>query len=66
MARTLRVSDLSPVDVVRITHKAELIAREYERYHEQLSEDAKLTLKILCVMAVTQDMLAGDGSDGHE
>jgi hypothetical protein len=64
--RTLRVSDMSPVDVVRITQKAALVAMEYERHcGDTLDAEDKQTLRILSVMAVAGDVLARDG-DGHE
>jgi hypothetical protein len=38
MARNLRVSDLSPVDVFKITQKAALVAAEYERHCGQTTQ----------------------------
>ena len=56
--RGLRVSDLSPVNVVRITQKATLVAEEYERRcGDDLNEDDRQTLKILSVMAVAGNIL---------
>jgi hypothetical protein len=62
---SLRVEDLSPSDVVRITERAALVAAEYERTRSRglLADDDRMTLRILSVLAVSDDLMRGRDND---
>ncbi len=61
---SLRVEDLSPSDVVRITERAALVVAEYEQKRARsLDDDDRLTLRILSVLAVSDDLMTGRDND---
>lgn len=54
----VRLAELTPADVARITQKAALVAAEYERLHGRyLNGDDALTVQLLAVIEVIDEVL---------